>query len=104
MMRPGNGECRGTRERPRIKDEKFLPCSPAPGVHLSPPPHLGQPWDKGEWGEGKGKTRRERAFMQAVKLPKRAELGGAKASFKDGVLEVRVPKSKEEQNTQIIIE
>ncbi len=43
-------------------------------------------------------------FQRVVELPTEVKASGAKASYKDGLLEVELPKSKEEKKNKIKIE
>ena len=59
--------------------------------------------------EAKGETyhRRERPageFARTLQLPFRADAGGVKANYKDGVLRLAVPRSEDEKPKKIAIE
>jgi HSP20 family protein len=43
------------------------------------------------------RERRHGSFSRTIPLPGPVQTGAAKASFKDGVLEIRIPKTPEEQ-------
>ncbi len=57
--------------------------------------------------EKKGYIRRERSygkFYRAMTLPVKVDAAKAKASYKNGVLEVTLPKTEEEKKTEIKVE
>lgn len=57
--------------------------------------------------EKKGYIRRERSygkFYRAMTLPVKVDATKAKASYKNGVLEVTLPKTEEEKKTEIKVE
>ncbi len=63
--------------------------------------------EKPETGEGGQVMRQERAFgcmKRMVPLPSEATAEGAKASFTNGVLEIRLKKATVEQGERIPIE
>ena len=58
---------------------------------------------------GKGETchRRERPageFVRTLQLPFRADAGGVKASYKNGLLRLTVPRSEEEKPRKIAVQ
>jgi len=57
--------------------------------------------------EGENYHRRERPageFARTLQLPFRADAGGVKANFKDGILRIAVPRSEDEKPKRIRIE
>lgn len=50
------------------------------------------------------KERREGAFYRSFNLPARVNVDKSKATFKDGILSLKMPKSAIEKKTQIAIE
>ncbi len=60
-----------------------------------------------EPAEGETVLRRERPageFQRTLQLPFRADTGAVKATFKNGILRIRIPRSEEEKPRKIVIE
>jgi HSP20 family protein len=57
--------------------------------------------------EGETYHRRERPageFSRTLQLPFRADTGGVKANYKNGVLRLTVPRSEEERPKKVVVE
>jgi HSP20 family protein len=60
-----------------------------------------------EPAEGETVLRRERPageFQRTLQLPFRADTGAVKATFRNGILRIRIPRSEEEKPRKIAIE